>query len=44
MDAKIIQVADIAEYAVMHGISYDAAVGVFVLVGAVGLRRILLRK
>lgn len=36
--------ADVAEYAAMHGIPFDAAVGVLVLVGWDGLRRIICRR
>ena len=36
--------ADVAEYASMHGIPYSAAIGVLVLVGWDGLKRILKRK
>lgn len=36
--------ADVAEYAVICGIPFDAALGVFALVGRDGLCRILCRK
>ncbi|MDO9011343.1 MAG: hypothetical protein Q7U78_05985 [Gallionella sp.] len=36
--------ADVAEYAAMHGISFEAAQGVLVLTGWDGLRAIITRK
>lgn len=36
--------ANIAEYAVMYGIPFEAAVGVYTLIGNDGLLRILCRK
>ena len=38
------QTADIAEYAAMYAIPFDAAVGVYCLLGAAGLCRIITRK
>ena len=43
MNLTISQVADIAEYAAMHGIPYNAAIGVFALTGSAGLRKIINR-
>jgi len=43
MNLTIQQVADIAEYAAMYGIPYNAAVGVFTLTGSAGMRRIITR-
>jgi hypothetical protein len=44
MTFNIQETADIAEYASMYAIPFDAAVGVYCLVGAAGLRRIITRK
>lgn len=40
---KIENQAQCAEYAAKFGIPYDAAVGVFILIGAAGIKKILER-